>query len=383
MNTDTVKGFRDYIGKDSEKFSVIREIIRQTFEKYNFEETQTPIIEQEEFVKGENSTDEAVSDIFRLSDKGERKLALRYELTFQLKRLAQNRKLPYKRFQIGSVFRDEPVKGNRFRQFTQCDIDIVGSKTPDEAEILRIAKEIFDALKIKCTIYFNNRKLLNEILDSLKVVDKVQAIREIDKIDKLPEKEVRANLERIGAEKLLDIVKKPRAYFEKYENYKEILELEKYCNMYGVKIVFAPYLARGLGYYTGTIFEVKGELKETITAGGAYMVNGNPSIGISFGLDRLCMVTKMIIDIERYLVVSLDQDKKTIELTKKLREAGKNASAYFGKPSKALEYANSYGIKKVVFVGADEVAKKVVKIKDMKTGKQINISITKILKKTK
>jgi len=120
-------------------------------------------IESEEFVRGENPNDEAVSDVYKLKDKGKENLALRYEFTFQLKRIVKGKKLPYKRFQIGPVFRDEPVTGNRLRQFTQCDIDIVGSNAKSEAEVLAMIKEILDKLKIKSITYVNNRKLLNEI----------------------------------------------------------------------------------------------------------------------------------------------------------------------------------------------------------------------------
>ena len=127
MKTETVKGFQDFSGKEAEKRTEIKKILVETFESFGFAPAETPIIEYEEFVKGNNSQDEAVSDIFKLKDKGKRNLALRYEFTFQLKRLMQNKKLPYKRYQIGPVFRDEPISANRFRQFTQADIDIVGS----------------------------------------------------------------------------------------------------------------------------------------------------------------------------------------------------------------------------------------------------------------
>jgi len=384
MNKEIVKGFKDYVGEEAEKFSVIREMVRRTYEKYNFEEVQTPIIEREEFVKGDNSNDEAVSDIFKLQDKGKRKLALRYEFTFQLKRIANNKKLPFKIFQIGPVFRDEPVKGNRWRQFTQCDIDVIGSGVKEEAEVIAAAKEVLDALKIKSTIYFNNRKLLDEILESLGINnkdDKEQAIREIDKLDKLPEKEVKKNLDKIGAGELLSIVKKPEKFFERYKNYSEIKELKKYAGAYGVKLVFAPFLARGLAYYTGSIFEIKSELKETIVGGGSYMLNGFQSTGISMGLDRIVLISKMIVDIEKYLIVSLGEDRKAIELSKKLRSQGKNTSVYFGKPSKALEYANSYKIKNVIFVGAQEIKKKKFMVKDMDTGRQRVLVLEKRTKK--
>ena len=154
--------------------------------------------------------------------------------------------------------------------------------------------------------------------------------------------------------------------------------MKKNCKLYGVKIEFSPSLARGLSYYNGSIFEIKSGIRETICAGGSYKVNGNQSTGISFGLDRLQLVTKMIVDIEKYLIVSLNQDKKAIQVARQLRAKGKNTSVYFGKPSKALEYANSYGIKKVIFVGAQEVKKKLIKIKDMKTGRERMVAITKV-----
>ena len=119
MKTETAKGFKDYLGEEAKKREKIIEIIKEVFKSYGFEPAETPIIEYEEFAKGENEKDEAVSDIFKLEDKGKRKLALRYELTFPLKRIAKQQKLPYKRYQIGPVFRDEPVSSNRFRQFVK------------------------------------------------------------------------------------------------------------------------------------------------------------------------------------------------------------------------------------------------------------------------
>ena len=112
---ETVKGFKDVLGGEALKREKIREILTNNFRLYGFEYAETPTIEYEEFVKKGNENDEVISDIFRLKDKGNRNLALRYELTFPLKRIAKNKKLPYKRYQIGSVFRDEPISSNRFR----------------------------------------------------------------------------------------------------------------------------------------------------------------------------------------------------------------------------------------------------------------------------
>ena len=390
----TVKGFRDIQGNEAEKRIQIRNIIEDIFRKYNFIPAETPIIEYEEFVKGDNVNDEAVSEIFKLEDRGERKLALRYEFTFQLKRLAMNKKLPYKRYQIGPVFRDEPIAGNRWRQFIQCDADIVGSSIKDEAEILAIASEIFEKLGIKIKINFNNRKLLNEILDKEKIKQeqKAEVIRELDKLDKLNEKEVRENLKKYKAEKVLDTFNKKEKDFEKYASYAEIAELKKECGELGIEINFMPFLARGLSYYNGSIFEVKTEpgeikktsgfltdsksegfvnMKETIAGGGSYLVNGIQSTGISFGLDRLEMLAKLKETNNKTLIISIAQDEKARELASKLRNKNIPCSIMYGKVSKALEYANSYNIPYVIFVGEEEVKKKKFLLRNMKTGVEL------------
>jgi histidyl-tRNA synthetase len=370
----TIKGFKDFSGEEAEKRAKIRKLIVDTFEKYGFESAETPIVEYEEFVKGNNSSDEAVSDIFKLRDKGKRKLALRYEFTFQLKRLIKNKKLPYKRYQIGEVFRDEPVSANRFRQFTQCDIDTIGSTIKDEAEILAITNELLKELGINPIILINNRKLLNEILkdQGVKEKDKEQVLREIDEYDKLPEKQVRENLKKLGAEQVLGVLKKGEKSFNQFSGYKEVISLMEYCKSYGVKVVFSPSIVRGLSYYNGSVFEVKTKgVKETLVAGGSYKVGDMQATGISFGLDRISDLAKIKSEEEKYLVVSLNQDREAIKLCQKLRKKGENVSIYYGKPSKALEYANSYKISKVIFVGEKEIKSKKFKVKDMKSGKEV------------
>ena len=390
---ETIKGFRDYIGEDAKKRSEIKKILVETFEKYGFEPAETPVIEAEEFVRGENTNDEAVSDIYKLEDKGKRKLALRYEFTFQLKRLMRNKKLPFKRYQIGEVFRDEPVSSNRFRQFVQCDIDTIGSAIKDDAEIIALTKEILGKLGIKFKIYIGNRALLNEILEELGVkLNQNQVLREIDKLDKLSEAEIKSNLKKYKAENFVNILKKPEKYFEKYKNYKDISELKKCCKYYGVDFVFQPSLVRGLSYYNKNVFEIKtpeatgnkkissnssklGQIKETIVGGGSYIFNGIQSTGISFGLDRLSSLAKIDYEKEKYLVISLDKDKEAINIVKKLREKNKMVNLFYGKPSKALEYANSYRFSKVIFVGEKEIKEKKFMVKDMESGRETTLKI--------
>jgi len=382
--TETVKGMQDYTGEEARKRQKIKGIIALTFQDYGFELAETPLIEFEEFVRGENVSDEAVSDIFKLQDRGKRNLALRYEFTFQLKRIAQNKKLPYRRYQIGEVFRDEPTTSNRFRQFTQCDADIVGSTIKEEAEILAILSKILEKLNIDAIININNRKLLNEILEKEGVKQKTEVIREIDKMDKLPESEIKNNLKKYKAEKVVDIFKKPESFFKKYEAYKEIQELEEYCKDYKIKVNFLPSLARGLSYYNGSVFEVKTkEMKETIAAGGSFLVNNVQSTGISFGLNRIDQLAKIKTDEKRVLIISIGQDKESIELAEKIRKENIPCVVMYGKPSKALEFANSYGLPYVIFFGEEEAKKKKVKLRNMKSGKEEMLSEKDVIERLK
>ena len=379
--TETVKGFNDYTGQEALKREAIREILVRNFRLYGFEPAETPVLEYEEFVKGNNPNDEAISDIYRLQDRAQRKLALRYEFTFQLKRISQNKKMPYKRFQIGYVFRDEPTSSNRFRQFTQCDVDVVGSSLKEEAEIFALISRIFKELKIDATINVNNRKLLNEILEKEGIGQKEEVIREIDKLDKLDEKDIKENLKKYKAEKVLAIFKKPASFFKKYDSYKEIEELINLCKSYGVKLNFQPTLARGLSYYNGTIIEAKTkQFKETIAAGGAYPVNGIQSFGFSFGLERISQLAKIDSSGKAAMIISIGKDKEAIESAEKLRDNGVSCMVMF-KVSKALEYANANGVPYAIFLGEEEARKKKLKLRDMKSGKEELLSLKYLIKK--
>ena len=375
MKTEIVKGFQDFSGEEATKRAELTKILVEMFDKYGFGPAETPVIEYEEFVRGNNPDDQAVSDIFKLRDKGKRNLALRYEFTFQLNRLAKNKKLPYKRYQIGPVFRDEPVSANRFRQFTQCDVDVVGSSVKDEAEILSMVSEIFKRAGIKPKIYINNRKLLNEIFDELKIKNKEQAIREFDKLDKLPRKVVKENLKKYKAQKVLGILKKNPEFFRKYKSFSEIEELIDYCEFYGVKVKFAPFLARGLSYYNGTIFEIKIGSKDSVAGGGSYLCGNIQATGISFGLERLSSLSKLDVDKEKFLVVSLGEDEEAIKILKELRKKEVCVSIYYGKPSKALEFANAYNYRNVIFIGEKEVKAQIFKAKDMESGRTRSLKI--------
>lgn len=401
---ETVKGFQDFLPPKSLKRTEIRKIIEKYFNLYGFLPVETPSIEFDENMRQDNlldKEDEAVSDRFRLQDRGGRNLGLRYEFTFQLSRIFKqnpNLKLPFKKYQIGSVFRDEPVTSIRFREFTQCDADIIGDNSLEaEAECLAVFNDILKELKVDSTIEINNRKLLNSIIESVNIQNSLAAIREIDKLDKIGEDDVKTNLRRFCESSqiitLFKLLEKPLEFFTEnlFEGAEELTNLQKIAKNYGLELKFNPYLARGLSYYTGNIFEIKTkELKGSIAAGGRYdKIVGKylgkeiPAVGISFGLERLTTISKIETQFTKTSIISLKQDKEAIRLAKKLRKEDISCSTFFGKPGKALEYTNSYKIPYAIFIGQEEAQKKKFKLKDMKSGDEKLLTEKQIISKLK
>jgi histidyl-tRNA synthetase len=385
MNTEKTKGFEDFLGEDAKKREGMIDVIRNQFKLFGFEPAETPIVESEEFVRGKNTNDDAVRDIFSLEDRGKRKLALRFEFTFQLKRIAKNQKLPYKRYQIGYVFRDEPIRAGRLRQFIQCDADIIGSSSKDEVECLALARKVYEELKIPATIYVNNRKLINEILESEKIIerDREQIIRELDKLDKLSKEEVAKNLKELNATKLVEIFTAKEKTFEKYRFYEEIKKLKDLCAVYDVEVEFRPFLARGLSYYNGSVFEIwSKDLNVALSGGGSYLVDNVQSTGISFGIEPLFLLSKLEVEKNEVLILSLSQDEKAIKISEQLRNKNIPVILLTDKgPSKALDYANSKKIQKVLIIGEEEVKNKKYTLKNMKTGKEEKLSEKDLVEK--
>lgn len=384
MGSRIVKGFQDFVGVDALKRENIRKIIKDEFELYGFEPAESPVIESRNFVAPESNNDEAVRDVFKLEDRGGRELALRYEFTFQLKRLAKNQKLPYKRFQMGSVFRDEPIRKGRTREFTQCDVDVVGSGVKDEAECLKVVSNVFEKLNMPVKIYVNNRKLINEILvdEGIEEKDREQVIREIDKLDKLSTKEVADKLKKMGAERVLKVFLGDEKDFEKYRFYSEVKDFIRTCRMYNVEVYFRSFLARGLSYYNGNVVEVwSDELGVSLCGGGAYLTEGVQSFGVSLGFEPIFLLADINFKFVDLMVLSLGEDKAAIVLAERLRREGLRVLLLMDKTiGKGLDYANSKGIEKVVFVGKDEVAGGEFKLKDMASGKERFVGFEDILK---
>ncbi len=392
---ETVKGFRDILPLASLKRRKIIETIEEKFRLFGFLPVETPTIEYEDLLKGDNEEDEAVSDMFRLKDRANRSLGLRYEFTFQLSRIFKenlNIKLPFRRYQIGSVFRDEALKPGKFREFIQCDADIIGDDSVKaDAECLALGNEILKELKIKAEIRINNRKLLNSILNKLEIKNNnKQILREIDKLDKLQIIEVKNNLKNLINE---DTIKKLFSFFEKdldyfiknkFEGAEEIEELIKIGKLYNLKIKFFPTLMRGFSYYTGNIWEIwSQEIKVALAGGGRYddkvgkYINRKiPSVGISFG--KLIDWEKINVNMTNCLIISIDKDKEAVKLAVELRK-NKISAIISNKISKALEYANSYSIPFVVFIGKKEIKEKKIKLRNMRTGKEELYNVDKLI----
>jgi len=409
IDIGTVKGFQDYLPPESLKRAKIREIVGKWFKRYGFVWIETPIIEYDELMKGDTlpaeGEDSAVSERFRLQDRGKRNLGLRYEFTFQLARLFRenpNLKLPFKRFQIGDVFRDEPIRTGRTRQFTQCDVDIVGDGSVNaDAECIAVVVDILKELKIKdYEIQVNNRKLLQSIIESVQITRVKDVMRELDKLEKLGVDEVRMNLKKFADANqiitMFKILEKDLAFFKKnaFPGADELEDLIEVCKAYGIKIKVNPGMIRGFSYYTGNVFEFVTPKKATVIGGGRYddsigkyIGRTVPAVGISFSLEALMGLYKEKFDemkiesIPKALIISLNQDLAAIKLAGKIRKSGVSCGIDLRKPGKALEYANSLGIPWVVFLGEEEAGKKKYKLKNMETGKEDLVGEAVLVKK--
>jgi len=401
IEVSNVKGFQDFLPPESLKREAVKSIIEKNFKLYGFLPVETPIVEYDELMKSDSlvGEDEAVSDRFRLKDRAGRKLGLRYEFTFQLAKIFKlnpNIKLPFKRYQIGPVFRDEPVSPRRFRQFIQCDADIVGSEDIDsDVECLSLFMDVLKELKISAEIEVNNRNLISSLIESVQIVNKEAVMRELDKLDKMGEDEIKTNLKRYADTNqiltLFKLLEKDFRFYKEnaFDGAEEIESLIKKCKSYGIKVKFNPYMMRGFTYYTGNVFEikVKGQ-KETIASGGRYdksvgKYSGKdiPAVGISFGLERMTELANVTTENTKVILISLEEDEEMIKLAKKLRKANISCVTQSGKPGKALEYANSLGIPYAIFIGSEEISQKKFKLKNMDSGEEKLLSEKMLIKK--
>ena len=418
MKLQLAKGVRDINPENKIKKQQIVETLKQTFEEYGYAPLETPIIERESTLTSKYAGgEEILKEMFTLKDQGKRNLALRYDLTVPLSRyigMSPQLKIPFKRYQIGRVFRDGPIKLGRYREFWQCDVDIIGCKKINaEAELLALTNKILNKLKIKAEIKINNRKILNQILTYSKIPSPLTntVILSIDKLEKFGIKVVEKELlnkgiKKSAIKKLKSILSIQGTNQEKINQLKKILgptclteikELLTLLKAYDTKVTFDISLARGLSYYTGTVFEVflkNSEIKSAIAAGGRYdnMISKLletkkefPAVGISFGLDVLADATpkKQIKTPTEIYIIPIQIKESAIKIAQQLREKGIKVSIDLMEKgiSKNLDYANAYNIPYVLFIGEQELKNMKFKLKDMKTGKEQNLTIKNIIKK--
>lgn len=416
MDYQNVKGTQDYLPDAEVIRRKVRRALEDVFIQYGCKPLETPILNYTELMASKyGGGAEILEEMYTLTDRGERDLALRYDLTIPFaKVVAMNPtiRMPFKRYEIGKVFRDGPIKTGRLREFTQCDVDIVGVQSQvAEAELMMMALDAFRKLDLQVTIQYNNRKLLTGMLEVLETAtDKIsKVVLILDKLEKVGLEAVAMEFSELGLGTttvelikrfLTDANNRNYSYYEPFserneqvkQGLKELKELEDYLDILNVKkqCVFNPFLARGLEIYTGTIYEIflsDQTIKSSIGSGGRYdnVIGGLigtgeniATVGISFGLDVIYTALNTsrqtiseIFDVDFY-VIPINNKIEALLVAKSFRNQGYKVEYEMGnkKLSKALDKANKENIPNVIIIGDDEVKNNLIKIKDMITGEE-------------
>lgn len=386
------------------------EKIRQTFELFGFEPLETPTLEYSSLLKGKYGT-EADKLIYSFIDRGGRDISLKYDQTVPTARvLAQYQNLLpkfFRRYQIQNVFRaDKPQKG-RFREFTQCDIDIFGA-TSDiglaDAEILACTYFVYKNLGFNnIVLKINDRSILVKAVSPFytKEVSKTSIIQSIDKLEKIGEDEVARELVSKGltiptAKAALESVKKAALS----QSLKNIINLAINLGVDKNALKFDPFLARGLDYYTGMVFEVvSSDYPTGSLAGGGRYDNlflqlaeiDVPAVGMAIGFDRTVEAADQLnfipasIAQAQVLVTVFANFQPALAAAAALRQKNINTEVFpmIEKIDKQLKYADKNNIPYVIIIGPDEAAKNLVTLKNMDTGQQNTLPLDKAIAKLK
>lgn len=414
INTQNLKGTTDYYGKDQLIRNKITDTLKETFIKYNYQPLDSTVLYNYDILAYKYKDGaEILNEMYTLTDQGNRRLGLRYDLTIPFCKFIANQKdlrLPLKRYEIGKVFRNGPVKTGRCREFYQCDVDVVGiSGQVIEAEQMQMVVDIFTKLGIDINIKWNNRKLMSIIIEDSNISkDKVEeVIGIIDKIEKISRQDFIKELSKIGideetANKLLDNFNKSLTdYIETYENDERVVASEaiqeiKILSSYIEKLnlsdntTFTPTLARGLSIYTSTVFEFfdkKERLTCSLGGGGRYdkiitdfIDDGNiyPAVGLSFGLEPIYTIIKDEMSSDNLIdayIIPMGTEVESLMLARNLRQNNINVIVEMNnrKLKKCFEYASKENIKYVIVVGSDEIQENMYTIKDMTTSEQLKL----------
>ncbi|MBU2100341.1 MAG: histidine--tRNA ligase [Candidatus Micrarchaeota archaeon] len=424
MELTQPKGTRDFLPEKQIFKQEITEKIKKIFELYGYSPIETPVFEKMEVLASKYAGGEEITkEIFSFTDQGKRELGLKYDLTVPLARvIAINPalRMPFKRYQIERVFRDGPVTTSRYREFYQCDIDVIGTNSMmADAEIVKIASEVFKKLKLDVEIRLNDRKLLNGLMEELGIEKEkvLSVLLAIDKLDKIPKKEVEKELKEKDIEEktitkifeLIEIKGKNEEILGKLEKkvssdegkqgIKELKEILSYAKEYKINNLYITVnLVRGLAYYTGPIFEIllkKGKVKSSVGGGGRYdkmigLIAGKkefPATGISFGLERILdelneKSEKRKKTVTQIFIIPINCTEKAISLTEKIRVLGINAEMDLMERSisKNLDFASKQGIPFVIVLGEKEIKAEEFSLKDMQSGKEIKVKFSELEK---
>ncbi len=441
------KGTRDFSPLVMNRRNYIFNTIEKVFKLYGFLQIETPAIENLSVLMGKYG-DEGDKLLFKILNSGDflskvddkllskknsteitnkiSEKGLRYDLTVPFARYVVQHQneitFPFKRYQIQPVWRaDRPQKG-RYREFYQCDVDIIGSNSLlNEIEIIKITDKIFSLLDLNITIKINNRKILQGIAESFNQPDKIINIAvAIDKLDKIGINKVANELKQnninddlikffknsiannnLSLENLKKLFsdKKSEIGLKGINELNFIKEYLSYIKLKKAKIEFDFSLARGLNYYTGAIFEVKSNDIEigSITGGGRYDnlsevfgLKNVSGVGISFGADRIYDVMeklnkfpKNIETTTKILFVNFGEteEKYCLKLIDQIRDNNINAELYpsAAKLKKQISYANNKNIPYVALIGENEIAQNTITLKNMKSGEQLKVDINKLI----
>ena len=421
----TLPGFMELLPQDQIEFDRIKSLIESSYLKFGFLPIDTPIIEDSNVLLAK-AGGETEKQIYRF-DKGDNDLSLRFDLTVPLaKYVAKNYgvlSFPFRRYQIGKVYRAERPQKGRYREFYQCDIDVIGDgelSVANDAEMPSIIYQIFSKLDFgKFTIKINNRKLLGGFFENLGLGCKIEEVlRIVDKKDKIGNDNVRAmlkdeNIDDNKIDSILDFVSAKEdviSYLEglKIENenfaqgVNEIKEVSQYMISFGIPKEYFKIdlsIARGLDYYTGTVFETTiDDFPEigSVCSGGRYDNLAEfytdkklPGVGISIGLTRLYYVLKEynLLKQERASAISdvivlpmIDDLSYPIKVASFLREMGINTELFFENKAfkKKLNYANKQNIPYAIIIGEDETTANKVTVKNMQTGEQQSVNFSEL-----
>lgn len=417
-----LKGTRDFIKSEQRIRNEIIGKLQRVFENYGYEPVETPIICKYDILASKYAGgDEILKEVYKFKDQGERDIGLRYDLTVPFARLIGMNpylKMPFKRYEIGKVFRNGPVKAGRCREFIQCDVDMVGVKSMmAEAELMIMASDIYKMLGLDVYISFNNRKLLSGIIKYAGVDEAIEGsvILSLDKLEKIGRDGVRNELmeKGLGDEEITRLfsllMMKEDELLEKLrsnplnelieQGIKELDELIYYIESSGIKNIcrFTPCLARGLEIYTGTVFEVfltNGSISSSLSGGGrydniigAFLDNGNeyPAVGITFGLDVIYAaleakgMKKDAAPVQVY-VIPIGTETESLGIVTRLRRQGISADIEMDKRKlrKSLDYASKQQIPFVIVIGEDEIRAGKVRIKNMMEGTEKGTDIDNI-----